>query len=76
MSYSCTINSLSFCPRNISIKAINCNPFLNKPWFLCACSTSLLKTRGKGEIADNEQFLLFPQCFLPIQGTFFHFYQI
>ena len=21
---------------------------------------------GKGEIARNEQFLLFPQCFLPI----------
>ena len=23
-------------------------------------------TVGKGEIAHNEQFLLFPQCFLPI----------
>ena len=23
-------------------------------------------TVGKGEIAQNEQFLLFPQCFLPI----------
>ena len=23
-------------------------------------------TAGKGEIACNEQFLLFPQCFLPI----------
>ena len=22
---------------------------------------------GKGEIARNEQFLLFPQCFLPVQ---------
>ena len=22
-------------------------------------------TAGKGEIARNEQFLLFPQCFLP-----------
>ena len=30
-------------------------------------STSLLKTLlKKGEIARNEQFLLFPQCFLPI----------
>ena len=38
---------------------------LNKPWFLCVCSTSLLKTLWeKGEIACNEQFLLFPQCFL------------
>ena len=23
-------------------------------------------TVGKGEIAHNEQFLLFPQCFLPV----------
>ena len=42
------------------------NPFPNKPWFLCVCSTSLLKTVGKGEIALNEQFLLFPQSFLPV----------
>ena len=41
------------------------NPFPNKPWFLRFCSTSLLKTWGKGEIARNEQFLLFPQCFYP-----------
>ena len=27
----------------------------------------------KGEIAHNEQFLLFPQCFLPILRTFSHF---
>ena len=28
---------------------------------------NLLKTLwGKGEIARNQQFLLFPQCFLPI----------
>ena len=30
-------------------------------------------TVGKGEIAHNEQFLLFPQCFLPIWITFCHF---
>ena len=28
--------------------------------------TSLLKTLGKGEIACNEQFFLYPQCFLPV----------
>ena len=33
-------------------------------------------TVGKGEIASNEQFLLFPQCFLPIWITFCHFRQI
>ena len=31
---------------------------------------------GKGEIARNEQFLLFPQCFLPVWRTFCHFHQI
>ena len=33
-------------------------------------------TVGKGEIAHNEQFLLFPQCFLPIWITLCHFRQI
>ena len=33
-------------------------------------------TAGKGEIAHNEQFLLFPQCFLPVWITFCHFRQI
>ena len=30
---------------------------------------------GKGEIAHDEQFLLFPQCFLPFWITFHHFHQ-
>ena len=52
------------------------NPFPNKPSFLCTCSTSLFKnTVVKGEIARYEQFLLFPQCFLPIWRTFLHFHQ-
>ena len=33
-------------------------------------------TAGKEEIACNEPFLLFPQCFLPFWSTFFHFHQI
>ena len=33
-------------------------------------------TVGKREIAHNEQFLLFPQCFLPIWITFCQFRQI
>ena len=33
---------------------------------------SFENTVGKGEIARNEQFLLFPQCFLPICRTFCH----
>ena len=31
-------------------------------------------TGGKGEIARNEQFLLFPQCFLPVWRTFLPFF--
>ena len=47
------------------------NPFPNNSWFLCVCSISLLKTLWeKGEIASNEQFFLFPQCFLPILKNF------
>ena len=33
-------------------------------------------TVGKGEIARNEQFLLFPQFFLPVWRTFCYFLQI
>ena len=38
----------------------------SKLLFLCFFSAGLLKTLGKGEIARNEQFVLFPQCFLPL----------
>ena len=52
------------------------NPFQNKPWFLRVCSTRLLKTLWEKEtFARNEQFLLFPQCFLTFKRTFHHFYQ-
>ena len=37
---------------------------------------SFENTLGKEEIARNEQFLLFPQCFLSFQRTFCHFHQI
>ena len=39
------------------------NSFPIKPWFLCVCHTSLLKTLRKAEIACDEQFLLFPTVF-------------
>ena len=38
--------------------------------------TPFENTVGKGEIASNEQFLLFPLCFLPVWIAFFHFHQI
>ena len=37
---------------------------------------SLENTVGGGEIAHYEQFLLFPQCFLPVLRTFCHIHQI
>ena len=36
------------------------------PGFSCLQYKSFENTVGKREIARNEQFLLFPQCFLPI----------
>ena len=40
------------------------NPFPSKPLFFRVCSASLL----------NEQFLLFPQCFVPFWRTICHFH--
>ena len=42
-------------------------PLRNKPFE---------NTVGKGEIARNEQFLLFPQCFIPVWIAVCHFRQI
>ena len=53
------------------------NPIPNKPWFFtCLQDKSLENAVGKGEIALCEQFLIFPQCFLPFWRTFCLFYQI
>ena len=38
--------------------------------FMCLQENSFENTVGKGEIAHNKQFLLFPQCFLSIWRTF------
>ena len=46
------------------------------PFFTCLQYKSFENTVGKGEIACNEQFLLFSQCFLPMWRTFRHFHQI
>ena len=44
------------------------NPFPSKPWFLRVCRRSLFEnTVGKGEIARNEQFLLFHGVFYPLE---------
>ena len=40
------------------------------PYFTCLQYMSVENTVGKGEIARNEQFLLFPQCFLSFLENF------
>ena len=44
--------------------------------FTCLQYKSSENTAGKEEIGRNEQFLLFPQCFLSVWRTFCHFYQV
>ena len=42
----------------------------------CLQYQSFENTVGKGEIAHNEQFLFFPQCFLTIWRNFCHVHQM
>ena len=52
------------------------NTLPNKPWFFtCLQYKSFENTVGKGEVACDEQFLFFPQCFLPFSRTFRHFHE-
>ena len=44
--------------------------------FMCLQYKSFENTVGKGEIARNEQFVLFPKCFLSVWRSFCHFHQI
>ena len=46
------------------------------PGFRCLRYKSFKNSVGNGEIARNEQFLLFPSCFLTFRRTFCHFHQI
>ena len=46
------------------VRVRSINSFPNKPWFItCLQYMSFENTVGKGEIAYNEQFLLFPTVF-------------
>ena len=51
-----------------------CLTLSQKPLFLRICSKSLENTGGKGEVAREKQFLLFPQYLPPFWRTFCHFY--
>ena len=45
----------------------------NPYFFICLQYMSIDNTVGKVEIARNEQFLLFPHCFLPFLENFLSF---
>ena len=48
------------------------NPFPNKPWVLCVCSTSFMKILWEKEKLLIDSNFSFPKCFLPVWKTFFH----
>ena len=60
----------------LKISRLVLHPFPKQALVFTFCSKSFENIEGKGEIARKEQFLLFPQCFLPSQRTFHHFHQI
>ena len=58
------------------LRSLGYQPFLKQALvFTCLQCKSFDHTVGKGEIARNEQFLLFPQCYLSLCTTFCHFHQ-
>ena len=66
------------CPRKLQKHCvfIHFNPFPHNDAFLTPLGNKPFEnTEGKGEIAHYEQFLLFPQCFLPIWITLCHCHQ-
>ena len=53
-----------YCPSRIRAE-LNINPFPYKPWFLCVCSISLLKTLREKEkllVMSNSPFSMFSIC--------------
>ena len=61
------------------VKALFCRKQIAQPFpkqalvFTCLQYKPLENTVEKGEIAPDEQFLLFPQCFLPVLENFLPF---
>ena len=72
-NYTCMLNMTYYLFQPFDGNSL-INPFANKPYSFCL--QSFENTVGKGEISRNKQFLLFPQCFLPIWRTVCHFHQI
>ena len=71
------IYDYSMCIYDVTKVSHILNPFPHNDIFLTPLGNKPFEnTVGKGEIARNEQILLFPQCFLPVWITFCHFRQI
>ena len=68
------VNFLHLLTNKNSVMHMIFSSFPNKPWSSCLQCKSFENTTGKGEIACDEQFLLFPPCFLPVWRTFCHFH--
>ena len=59
-------NFFNIQPNTLFSYSLRISPFPEQAlFFMCLQYKSLENTVGKGEIARNEQLLLFPQCFLP-----------
>ena len=61
LKFYCLLKTLSFPKQALVFTGLQYKSFEN--------------TVGKGKIARNEQYLLFPQCFLPVLRPFCHFHQ-
>ena len=65
---------MSLCGNGFNVLFPAFNSFPNQLWFFSYLQyKSFENTVGKGENARKEEFLLFPQCFLPFWRTFCNF---
>ena len=58
------------------VKGYPLTPSQTSPGFYVCAVKPFKNTVGKGEIACNKQFLLFPQCFLPFWRGFCYLHQL
>ena len=70
----CTVNSSyvksQSLVQNLCKFSIDLNPSQTSPVFSASAVKPFENTVGKGEIAHNKQFLLFPNCFVSFCKTF------
>ena len=77
--YQIQIKSMAENDRMIQIMKgrLILDPFPNKPWFLCICCTSLLKTLWEKEkLLVSSNFSFSSQCFLSVLRSFAFFIKL